>query len=549
MKHAARLTVIFVLAFIALAVGSDRSVGVYDEGVILVGAMRVARGELPHADFYANYGPAQFYVVAALFKVFGELAIVERVYDLLVRAAIVTVFYCLLEAAARRWLALGFSILCGAWLFSVPFYGYPMFPVMLLSLVGVAVLTPALAGRSDSLRLFGAGSVVGLAALFRYDVGFFLFATFGALLVASVLLRPANHRGSLRNAWGVLPFVSGTATVFTPIAVLYLVQAPVGPFIHDVIVYPINNYARMRGLPFPGLHEVYWSKSLLGIYVPLVTCGVAVLAFLFRNSQPKFPFPASKDGESAERYRNWLTVVLGSLAAVMYLKGLVRVSVLHMLASLIPSLLLLGVLFDRALSGRRWERVVWGAVCLLAATGAITASREAARSRFGDSSSGGDEAHVGAQVPDLPSWLRCDPNVSLPKIQCLRLDADRIEAAKFVVANTGPDDRIFVGLTRHDRVFANDNIMYFAVGRLPATRWSHFDPGLQNREDVQKHMIGELREHNVRVLILESHWEDVREQNGSAVSSGVNLLDEYVRSHYHRVREHGRVSVWLREGA
>ena len=32
--------------------------------------MRVAAGDVPHADFYANYGPGQFYFIAALFKLF-----------------------------------------------------------------------------------------------------------------------------------------------------------------------------------------------------------------------------------------------------------------------------------------------------------------------------------------------------------------------------------------------------------------------------------------------------------------------------------------------
>ena len=58
-----------------MILGMDRSLGLYDEGVILTGAMRAAAGDIPHAGFYANYGPGVFYPVAILFKLFGTSAI------------------------------------------------------------------------------------------------------------------------------------------------------------------------------------------------------------------------------------------------------------------------------------------------------------------------------------------------------------------------------------------------------------------------------------------------------------------------------------------
>src|SRR3977135_674334 len=83
------LLLIFLSSALLLTFGMDRHIGVYDEGVILTGAMRVAAGEVPHRDFYANYGPAQFYLLAALFKCFGQYALIERAFDVLIRAGIV----------------------------------------------------------------------------------------------------------------------------------------------------------------------------------------------------------------------------------------------------------------------------------------------------------------------------------------------------------------------------------------------------------------------------------------------------------------------------
>ena len=46
-------------------------------------------GDIPYRDFYANYGPAQFYALAVLFKVFGPSVVVERLWDLLIRSCTV----------------------------------------------------------------------------------------------------------------------------------------------------------------------------------------------------------------------------------------------------------------------------------------------------------------------------------------------------------------------------------------------------------------------------------------------------------------------------
>ena len=57
------LVLVFLCSFLILFFGMSRHPIVYDEGLILTAAMWVAAGQLPHRDFYANYGPAQFYLI------------------------------------------------------------------------------------------------------------------------------------------------------------------------------------------------------------------------------------------------------------------------------------------------------------------------------------------------------------------------------------------------------------------------------------------------------------------------------------------------------
>jgi len=127
------------------------------------------------------------------------------------------------------------------------------------------------------------------------------------------------------------------------------------------------------------------------------------------------------------------------------------------------------------------------------------------------------------------------------------VDRDREAAIHFIAQNTNPTDRIFVGLTRHDKVFANDVSSYFIAKRLPATKWHHFDPGIQTSSEVQSQMINDFDQNKPRYIWLESTFNDVNEPNDSAKSSGIRILDEYINVRYQVVRIFGNISVLSRK--
>jgi hypothetical protein len=540
---------VFLASALFFSLGMERALGVYDEGVILAGAMRVAAGDIPHRDFYANYGPAQFYLLAALFKLFGQYAVIERMLDVLVRASIVTVCYGLTAAYCRKSIALAASVVCGLWLFSQAFYGYPVFPALLLLLLSAALILPVLAGPISFWRLLGAGAGAGLVALFRYDVGFYVFVALGLAIGISAVLRHRDARQRISAAKTMLvPYVFGTSIVFLPAAIAYLAVAPIEPFIHDVFSFPLHYYARMRSMPFPGVLESMKSLDKSAVYLPLLICCATAYSLARGRADMRERGQAPSQPGVSERDKGWFLVVFGLLAAVLYVKGLVRVSVIHMIASLIPSLLLLGALLERTLhQGRMMRAVVW-MICALTIAATLHASLQTVRHREG-SSVLAKILWSSSPAVDMTGSTWCGTPKELRSVACFLMDSDRAQAARLVVQNTRPDERIFVGLTRHDKIFINDNITYFAAGRLPATRWHHFDPGLQTRADIQAEIIAELQAGDVRYIVLSLDWDNVTEPNESARSSGVNLLDEYIRKHYRPVRTYGTVSVWLRDPA
>ncbi len=131
----------------------------------------------------------------------------------------------------------------------------------------------------------------------------------------------------------------------------------------------------------------------------------------------------------------------------------------------------------------------------------------------------------------------CDLSADLERMRCLIVsDAER-QAVRFVLSNTTPGQPIFVANGQNDKTFANDNSLYFLTGRLPASKWYHFDPGLQSTETIQDEIIRDLEEEKPPLIVIDTEWDNVDEPNNSAKHSGVKSLDNYIDKHYQEVAE------------
>lgn len=544
-----RYAFVFIAFFVLLFLGMDRGFDYYDEGLILVGAMRVGAGQVPHRDFYANYGPGQFYTLAWLFDLFGSSVFVERIYDLISRSAIVTVAYGITGSYCKQWLAVCTAIVCGFWLFSagLPTIAYPIIPIIPIALVGSVSLLPVFQGNLSKWRALLAGGMTGLVALFRYDVGFALAIAQLSFIIVAPFLR---KRGSLPRPGStgltLLFYSLGASALFLPPALLYLSVAPIHPFVHDIFIYPAKYYARARRVPFPG---VRWrSLENLAVYLPVVVsilCGVVIARDRgrYRSGRP--------DGGGERQAPIGFLALFELLVVVFYFKGIVRISVGQMLLSLVPTVITLAVLYDyTSRKGGALHRVVQWTMALSIFTATWSALKEVRVLYLSHES-------VLQEVlsPPGPASLRsatdwCSVPNPLHTGLCFLVDPTHANVISYLSAHTKRSEAIFIGLSRHDRIVSNDLLTYFASDRLPATRWSHFDPDLQTRANIQTEMIQELDRQAVRYIVLESQFDSqVQPWNDSSKSSGVTLLDDYIRENYVQVEEWGALSIWLRRGA
>jgi hypothetical protein len=542
---------VFLISFIFLFLGMDRGFDYYDEGLILVGAMRVGAGQVPHRDFYANYGPGQFYTLAWLFHLFGSSVFVERIYDLMLRSAIVTAAYGITAVYCQRWIVACTTIVCAFWLFSagLPTIAYPIMPVILFALIGSVSLLPIFRGALRKWRALLAGGMTGLVALFRYDVGFAMaMVHLASILIAALLLKRAaiTDRTSIRST--LLLYSCGVAAIFLPPALLYLSVAPIHPFVHDIILYPAKYYVRARRLPFPNLH--WQSLENLAVYLPVLVALLCVytLAVTWKPGRDR---PSVTNAViKIEDFRGFL-ILFGLLGTVFYFKGIVRISVPQMLLSIVPTVVTLAVLYDFTSHKQRSLHCVVQWTMALSIFAATWSALKEVRVLYLSHESVLQEV----LSPPGPESIKmetdwCGVRNRLHTALCFLVDPGHALAISYVTAHTDPSERIFVGLSRHDRIVSNDLLTYFVSDRLPATRWAHFDPDLQTRADIQTEMIQELDRQAVRYIVLESQYDaSVEVWNGSSRSSGVTLLDDSIRRNYRQVKTFGAISVWLRKGA
>ena len=144
--------------------------------------------------------------------------------------------------------------------------------------------------------------------------------------------------------------------------------------------------------------------------------------------------------------------------------------------------------------------------------------------------------HVGA--------LEVYPDV--PALSIFRTRPDRLRAARYILARTRPDERIHSATGRHDKIFANDVLIYFLSARMPASRWHKYEPGAQNTLRIQHEIIRDLETQSVSMLVRSLVWDRMQEPNRSADSSGVEVLDQYLDRNYLKDKQFGDIILYQR---
>jgi len=538
------IALVFV-SIVAQLLWMDATVGTYDEGLVLVGADRVLRGDIPYRDFWTLYGPGSFYLLAGLYRLFGELVLVERGLDIAAKTAIATLIVALVLQFGRRGVALAAGVLSLGLLLYLRSYSAPLFPAMAGSLATVLALYRSSTDARPA-PAFLAGVALGFTTCFRHDLGAYTLLACGVFMIHLAWDEssgPRRTRVLAMAGW----VAAGYAVSLGPVLAFFAFNVPAAELYRDFVDIPFSVYPQVRGLPFPSIVDAFSSAlqarspvklGPLVVYVPLVVMAGAVATILLPRGSSRMIETSGDASAEDVAARNRLFGLLVLLCALFFIKGLVRVSPLHMGASLILSVAVLGAAIARARNPawRLFLASTAGLACVALLAKPIITAME--RSAGRDSAT---TAILSDRWVSHANTLCRDPVV--PRLRCLRVDEDTAAIAAYLLRHGASGQRVYVGLGRHDKIFAANLTLTFVAAVVAPTRWHDLHPGVQTGGDVQAEMIRELSARPLAYVVLEHEWDDFSEPNESASSSGVTALDEYLAANFAPVLHAGSLTV------
>ena len=504
---------------------------IFDEGFIVSGGMVVKNGGLPYRDFLSMYGPGQYYIVAAIFSLFGEQLLHIRVLHVVLLAAIGMAIYKIAQRPGSGTTPPLLTLLgyVGVVLFAQPNVGYPAITATLFLLLSVLAFIGWLESRQSN-RLILVSCMIGIAGLFRWDFGVFGLAAL-LLTVASMLLherRKSNQPAALFPFFvaAIGPAAAIAAAVYIPL--LVVLSSP-ARWYGEVLLYSAQEFPKWRSIEF--IRPVYWDFSsknplvffgsflkflYLGIPIFLVICslGTAIYSYMQKQINP------------IDTKRIVLMVYLAFLCLFLLNQMRVRPHLWQGFSAAVMSIPLIPLLWDyhRAMVARS-KPLSWALKIGMFVPGALLFNI----SLYHLLATKG-EGYVPFDTP-RSSMIRVEPK-----------QKPYSDLVHYVRSITGPGEPIYSGVQDHSRLFINDAMLYFLTDRPPADRFLELEPGISNTRTGQQEIVDAIKHKNVKVIVLSNILSD--EPNLTSRSNGVMLLDEFIHANFHYDKSFGNQKVF-----
>jgi len=505
------------LAFFALftSVGFNYGMNVYDEGITTYGAVRILVGDVPYGDFWTMYPPGQFYLLAGLFMLFGVSLLAERILSVILMLALaIVVFLIIRSLTSQKYALLGVLILL-SWMITGSLFSSPILTGIFTATSGIYFLMKYLRGgpRRD---LIVAGFLSGATVVFRHDIGFYTVVVALLILVPFVLFgsrfsNPPNKRSGLTDpAW----FILTVGLVVLPVAGLLLMIAPGKVIWNDLIVFPATVFPAVRSVQSP---DIIIASGRIPLYFPFIIIVISTISLLVKVVRKQI----SPSGEIF-----WIEALLIGITLTWLLQASVRFDAAHLFPAYVPATILFTIIFFKGPSNKIIRIVIpimglWISYLIIAPgfrTQAEVLNNMTSVDRYVFSAGPAcgiiwDER--GEELDDLMRYLR---------------------------KNMSGGEYLFSGSARHDKIFVNNILIYTLSGLRSPTKYHELSPGVVTEKEVQDQIVQDLIEKDVGYLVLMEPQHS--EQNQSNISSGIVILDDFIRNKYQPAESFGIYSVW-----
>ncbi len=507
---------------------------VHDEGIITYGATMVLSGGVPYKDFWALYGPGQFYLIAGLFKLFGSYILVERIYLTIINSLVPLVVYLIAQRLILSRFALIPWFLTLLWLNT---FGFGvMSPALLFSLLSTLFILYFLAEKQKKYLFLG-GLMAGISLLFRHDIGLAVTIVEGTIVSLFVFFSLLPKKMPLlQKLIPILKFnayyLFGWGIILLPVAIYLIRVVPPADLINDLVVYPFTIYPKVflqrypAILPnpayiFSGVLTIidYFKQVLLRIayYFPLIIyiSAIVIIAFQLRK------------GINTLAVKIWGFALFTLLGIMFLVQGLIRAHIDFLRPAFIPAFLLLAFSMDNLtfFSKRNFVRSILIFFILVMAL--IPFSEKVARITKNFSCPFYFEI-------ERAKGIYSDDGAAVKNYQGL---------VKYIQKNVPENERMFVGNSRHDKVFYNDIMLYYLSNRQSATKYYTFNSGLTDTKRVQEAIVSDIEKYRVRYIIL----LEVDKFCLASRSSGIFFLDDFIRKNFAPAQNFEGYTAWKRK--
>lgn len=492
-------------------------------------------GDVPYRDFWAIYPPGQFYALATLFRIFGTNLLVVRIYDTIVRFIIVISLYFIAKKITSPPLALLVCVFSTLLLASARFYAYPVFPSMALILLSVLSLFKGIkTGRL--CWLFLAGGLTGIAILFRWDIGLYAFVS---SVMAIVIFNFFGLEGEAKSFNRIffttikilLILLGGALLVVLPCYGYWCLRSGFSDFWSQVVISPLTVHLNSRRIPYPSIIppsislmqgrtviKISYPKLLnwLQFYLPLIVFFMAILRYVLLIIKKHFILST----------RDFYAITFIILGLLLFTQALSRYDYIHILPSSIIAFLLFISLVHRFVLNlpNFFIKYIFLFITIIIVLIYL--------------------------IPPVRILLYTINNFSplgcyshLDRAGCVYIRENQEQAVDYIRVHTSEGESIFVGNSRHDLIFINDIGFYFLSNRPCATKYHELFPGVATTRPIQEVIVHDIESKKVNWIVLVNEIESL-EPNASSVSSGVHILDDFIRSKYKQVAEFGSYGIW-----
>jgi hypothetical protein len=536
---------LFTAAFAYLFSRICFDINIFDEGIVLYGAVSVLEGYIPYKDFWYIYSPGNLYFLALSFKIFGPSIILTRILNIITLFSVLICTNKITKDLVSDKISILISfILITLWLGLSQIFSVLSLPLLFTLLASISLITYF--DRKQPYLLISSGIFTGLVSIFRIDFGLYTFLSITLTLIAynhkfysGLDFQPIKSLLKSLKSWGI--YLGSFILSVLPVVIYFLAVVPISDLYSQLVTFPTQIYPVYRNLPYPtpftipipSLHLVPILEflnnltSVLIFYFPFLIYFTTSVYVLFKLIKGKF---GTK--------RDWIAILLLFLGIFFLSHSSVRPdpSYVHIFSTMIPAILLfsyicseifkVGDVLKSNIKFKKTSHILLKFFIIYV----VLASFFTHTIHFQDDntkiwSSMGLERGEGIYVTH---------------------QEDLIDAVKFIQQNVPLNEKIFVGNTHHDKIFINSAMFYFLAQRNSGTRYVDFEPGVVTTRIVQQEMIGELQKNNVRYIVL---WNGdyFYESNKSNQSSEITDLDDFIKTNFVPIKTYGNYSIYKKK--